>query len=146
MVSFLKNVYEGIIFTNLFLDQCLLKAKSHTNVLWLEIEFRRGIQARNQGRGSGGLDSCPFQQKNENTLFCRTLSIQKGVSITLRRREYKNFPGVSSLTPHIPFPTLIGKDNSNNWLSEQRYQVPQYFLQKWIWKTIFTGIIFCKMF
>ena len=34
------------------------------------------------GRGPGGLEPCPFQQKKESTLFCSVLYQKNGVSLT----------------------------------------------------------------
>ena len=39
-------------------------------------------QARNQGRDPGGLDPCPFQQKNETSFFVVPPLFMKGVSLT----------------------------------------------------------------
>ena len=35
--------------------------------------------------GPGGLDSCPFQQKNESDLFCSAFSFQKGRFINMEK-------------------------------------------------------------
>ena len=79
--------------------------------------------------GQLGLDSCPFQQKNESVLFCSDLSFQKGRFPTMKKAWSQKISGVSPPAPHISFPTVRRHGNKIHLPSKAMLSVNllQYF-------------------
>ena len=68
------------------------------------VNEREGVNA---GKGPGGLDPCPFQQKNERALFRSALFIQKGCFPNVEKAWSQKSSGGFALDPTFSFSTMV---------------------------------------